>query len=75
MVQRMGRVLRRKTDGRAARFVVVFVNDTIEDPRCGAHETFLDEVTAVARHVEVRDLSAQPDEEEKVVRTRLMHDV
>lgn len=75
MVQRMGRVLRRKTDGRAARFVVVFVNDTIEDPRRGAHETFLDEVTAVARHVEVRDLSAQADEEDKVVRTRLMHGV
>lgn len=44
MTQRMGRVLRRKPDGRVARFVIVFVQDTVEDPRRGAHEGFLDEV-------------------------------
>jgi superfamily II DNA or RNA helicase len=48
MTQRMGRVLRRKPDGRLARFGVVFVEGTIEDPATGAHEGFLDEVTAVA---------------------------
>lgn len=48
MVQRMGRVLRRKADGRRARFVVLFVEDTIEDPAGGAHESFLEEVTGVA---------------------------
>ena len=48
MTQRMGRVLRRKPDGRLARFVVVFVQDTIEDPAWGAHEGFLDEVIPVA---------------------------
>ena len=48
MTQRMGRVLRRKPDGRLARFVVVFVQDTVEDPAFGAHEGFLDEVTTVA---------------------------
>jgi hypothetical protein len=29
MVQRMGRIVRRKTDGRRARFVVAFIRDTI----------------------------------------------
>ncbi len=51
MVQRMGRVLRRKPDGRRARFVIVSVEGTIEDPASGAHESFLDEVTDVADEV------------------------
>ncbi len=41
MIQRMGRVLRRKADGRAARFAILFVNGTSEDPAFGAHEAFL----------------------------------
>ena len=32
MIQRMGRVLRRKPDGRRARFAVLFVEGTVEDP-------------------------------------------
>jgi superfamily II DNA or RNA helicase len=48
MVQRMGRILRRKPDGRRARFCVLFVQDTVEDPRRGAHEAFLEQVTDVA---------------------------
>lgn len=48
MIQRMGRVLRRKPDGRRARFAVLFVAATVEDPAAGAHEGFLDEVTGVA---------------------------
>jgi RNA polymerase primary sigma factor len=48
MIQRMGRVLRRKADGRLARFAVLFVEATIEDPAVGAHEGFLDAVTDVA---------------------------
>jgi superfamily II DNA or RNA helicase len=55
MVQRMGRVLRPKPDGGTARFVVVFVESTVEDPAEGAHEGFLEEVTDVAD--EVRRLS------------------
>lgn len=51
MVQRMGRVLRTKPDGRRARFAVLFVEDTIEDPAYGAHESFLDEITEVADDV------------------------
>jgi len=48
MIQRMGRVLRRKPDGRSARFAIVFVRGTVEDPALGAHEGFLDEITPVA---------------------------
>jgi superfamily II DNA or RNA helicase len=48
MIQRMGRVLRRKTDGRLARFAVLYVEGTIEDPAVGAHEGFLDAVTDIA---------------------------
>ena len=51
MVQRMGRVLRRKPDGRRARFAVLFVEDTVEDPRQGAHQVFLDEMVDVADEV------------------------
>ncbi len=51
MIQRMGRVLRRKPDGRSARFVIVFVVGTVEDPALGAHEGFLDEITPVAQAV------------------------
>lgn len=53
MIQRMGRVLRRKPDDRPARFVIVFVAHTIEDPACGAHEGFLDEVIPHAHAVRV----------------------
>lgn len=48
MIQRMGRVLRCKRDGRRARFAVLFVEGTVEDPARGAHEGFLNEVTEVA---------------------------
>lgn len=61
MIQRMGRVLRRKSDGRSAQFVIVYVAATIEDPAHGAHEGFLDEITPVAasvRHVRLTDLSS-----------------
>jgi len=63
MIQRMGRVLRRKADGRPARFIVVSVRDTIEDPRHGAHEAFLDEIIPVARTVRISalgDLGSRP---------------
>jgi len=49
MIQRMGRVMRRKSDGRDARFVILFANGTDEDPRLGAHESFVDELVEVAR--------------------------
>ncbi len=47
MVQRMGRVVRKKADGRLARLAVLYVVDTSEDPEV-AHEDFLYLVTGVA---------------------------
>ncbi|MHB8434835.1 MAG: DEAD/DEAH box helicase [Acidimicrobiales bacterium] len=51
MVQRMGRVLRVKPDGRRARFAVLFAEDTVEDPDFGAQEAFLEEIIPVADEV------------------------
>lgn len=48
MIQRMGRVLRRKPDGRLARIAIVYVAGSYEDPELGAHEAFLDTVRDVA---------------------------
>ncbi|MGH9181338.1 MAG: DEAD/DEAH box helicase, partial [Acidimicrobiales bacterium] len=63
MIQRMGRVLRPKPDGRRARFVVVHVRGTVEDPALGAHEDFLDEVTGVADRVRsFRSCPSEADE-------------
>jgi superfamily II DNA or RNA helicase len=48
MIQRMGRILRPKADGRAARFAITYVRDTGEDPANGAHDAFFSEVIEVA---------------------------
>ena len=48
MVQRLGRVLRRKKDGRLARLALLYVEETSEDPDHGAHEDFIDEIEGVA---------------------------
>lgn len=60
MVQRLGRVLRRKDDGREARLVVAFAQDTAEDPDRGGHADFLDEVRDAAGHIERIDLARRP---------------
>ena len=50
MIQRMGRVLRLKKDGRRARLVLLYVRGTSEDPagESRAHEAFFDAVTPMA---------------------------
>jgi superfamily II DNA or RNA helicase len=48
MVQRLGRVIRRKADGRAVDFVILYAAGTVEDPKDGVHEGFFDLVGAVA---------------------------
>ncbi|MBM2619009.1 DEAD/DEAH box helicase [Actinoplanes sp. LDG1-06] len=53
MIQRMGRVIRPKRDGRPATFVVLFVGGTSEDPEFGAHADFVDELIGVAEDVSV----------------------
>lgn len=55
MVQRMGRVIRPKADGRNAIFVVAYVRGTSEDPANGAHQNFLRELIEIAETVEVVD--------------------
>lgn len=52
MIQRMGRVLRVKKDGRLARFALLYVEGTSEDPDMGAHGDFVEEITDVADRVE-----------------------
>jgi len=59
MIQRMGRILRPKADGRAARFAITYVRGTGEDPASGAHSAFLNEVLEVAD--ETADFSASDD--------------
>jgi superfamily II DNA or RNA helicase len=48
MIQRMGRVLRRKKDQRLAKFAILYVKDTSEDPNNGAHGAFLEAIRPVA---------------------------
>ncbi|GAB92726.1 DEAD/DEAH box helicase [Gordonia rhizosphera] len=49
MIQRMGRVIRPKRDGRPAVFIVMFAEGSAEDPDMGAHATFLEQLTEIAQ--------------------------
>ena len=62
MIQRMGRVLRLKTDGRKARFVFVFVAETSEDPSRGAHDEFWNEVLDIATSSRKFDIPSETKE-------------
>lgn len=53
MIQRMGRVVRPKPDGRLARVAIFYVEGTSEDPTDGAHEDFVDVVASSAIDVQV----------------------
>ncbi|WP_146362800.1 sigma-70 family RNA polymerase sigma factor [Arthrobacter yangruifuii] len=55
MVQRLGRVIRKKVDGRAGRLVVLYSKGTVEDPDVQGEE-FLGRVLPFARNVEFFDL-------------------
>ena len=49
MIQRMGRILRRKRAGIAARFVIMFAKDTLEDPASRIErDGFLDEIERIS---------------------------
>jgi len=62
MIQRMGRVVRRKPDGRMARLAVLFVEGTSEDPTQGAHEDFIQFVVDAADDHKVFGADTDPDE-------------
>lgn len=54
MIQRMGRVLRRKKEGVGARFVILFAADTLEDPTATEdRDGFLDEIEAISDKIRV----------------------
>jgi RNA polymerase primary sigma factor len=56
MIQRMGRILRRKRPGVAARFVIMFAKDTLEDPANRfERDGFLDEIERIAERTGVFD--------------------
>lgn len=60
MIQRMGRVIRLKSDNRFARILITFMKGTPEDPASGGHEAFLSEVlphAASIEHFEAENLS------------------
>lgn len=62
LVQRMGRVIRPKPDGREARVLILFTEGTSEDPALGANEDFLDEIVASADDVSVIRQGVPPGE-------------
>lgn len=62
MIQRMGRVLRKKKDARLARIVILFVEGTSEDPELGAHETFVDIIIDAASEIETFGWSRDADD-------------
>lgn len=53
MIQRLGRVIRPKKDGRPAIFFILYIQNTNEDPATGAQESFLNEM--IEHAAEVRD--------------------
>ncbi len=56
MIQRMGRILRRKRPGVGARFVIMFAKDTLEDPSARVErDGFLDEIERISEAAGVFD--------------------
>jgi superfamily II DNA or RNA helicase len=60
LIQRLGRVLRVKADGREARLLLAHASGTAEDPARGGHADFLDDVREVAREVVDLDIATDP---------------
>lgn len=60
MVQRLGRVIRKKADGRPGRLVVLYSKGTVEDPDVQGEE-FLGKVLPFARNVDFFDIKTDLD--------------
>jgi len=59
MIQRLGRILRRKRPGVAARFVIMFAKDTMEDPANRMErDGFLDEIERISQAMGVFEQKA-----------------
>lgn len=61
MIQRMGRIIRPKRDGRHASFLVLFAKGSAEDPELGAHDTFLEQLTGIASELITVDAEQAAD--------------
>lgn len=57
MIQRMGRVLRKKKDNRLARIAIFYIKGTSEDPERGAHGTYIDLIRDPADEVKLFDIA------------------
>ncbi|WP_186814929.1 DEAD/DEAH box helicase [Cellulomonas terrae] len=57
MIQRMGRVLRKADGKQRATFVVLYVEDSMEDPEISTDETFLDAITGFADDITRLDVN------------------
>ena len=54
MIQRMGRILRRKQAGSGARFVIIFASDTLEDPTAGQdRDGFVEEIQDISESTRI----------------------
>ena len=62
MIQRMGRILRRKPLGSGARFAILFASDTLEDPRTDERDGFMEEIQDVAESSQIFG----PDDHERL---------
>ena len=60
MIQRMGRIIRPKSDGRTATFIILYVEDTSEDPNRGAHGVFIGEMMDTAQEVKYFKANVDP---------------
>lgn len=67
MVQRLGRVIRKKADGRPGRLVVLYSKGTVEDPDVQGEE-FLGKVLPFARNVGFFDIRTDQDGLEEFLR-------
>lgn len=67
MVQRLGRVIRKKADGRPGRLVVLYSKGTVEDPDVQGEE-FLGKVLPFARNVGFFDIKTDLDELQEFLR-------
>jgi RNA polymerase primary sigma factor len=55
MIQRMGRVLRKKINNGIAKIIIIYAKRTSEDPEEGAHEVFIEDIIDVADDIEYFD--------------------
>ena len=56
MIQRMGRILRRKEIGSGARFVILFSRDTLEDPTAQERDGFMEEIENISETSKIFDV-------------------